>query len=89
MSGAWHPETMRAAIDRSGRLTVPKALRDELGFEEGVELELSVVNGRLEISIPPRVLVEQGPHGVRFAADTSDHTTTPAQVRALVERARR
>jgi AbrB family looped-hinge helix DNA binding protein len=42
---------MRAAIDRFGRLTVPKALRDELGFEEGVELELSVVNGLLEISI--------------------------------------
>ncbi|HEX5927570.1 MAG TPA: AbrB/MazE/SpoVT family DNA-binding domain-containing protein [Baekduia sp.] len=79
---------MRAAIDRSGRLTVPKALRDELGFDAGVELELSVVNGRLEVSALSRVVAEQGPHGVRFVAAVSDRATTE-QVRALIERGRR
>jgi bifunctional DNA-binding transcriptional regulator/antitoxin component of YhaV-PrlF toxin-antitoxin module len=79
---------MRVPLDRFGRLTVPKALRDELGFAPGVELELAAVDGRLEVAIPSRVVVEEGPHGVRFAADTSDHLSTE-QVRDLIERDRR
>jgi AbrB family looped-hinge helix DNA binding protein len=79
---------VRVTIDSSGRLTVPKALRDELGLVDGIELELSAVDGRLEISIPSRVVVEQGPYGVRFAADTSAHITTE-QVRDIMERGRR
>jgi AbrB family looped-hinge helix DNA binding protein len=79
---------VRVTLDSAGRLVVPKALRDELGFVDGVELELTAVDGRLEISIPSRVVVEQGPHGVRFAADTSDQLSTE-QVRELIERGRR
>jgi bifunctional DNA-binding transcriptional regulator/antitoxin component of YhaV-PrlF toxin-antitoxin module len=79
---------MRAAIDRFGRLTVPKALCDELGFVAGVELELSVADGHLEVAIPSRVVVEQGPHGVRFVASASDHLSTE-RVRDLIERGRR
>ena len=79
---------MHAVIDRFGRLTVPKALRDELGFDEGVEVELSVVNGRLEVAVPSRVVTEQGRHGMRFVAAASDRVTTE-QVRALIERGRR
>jgi AbrB family looped-hinge helix DNA binding protein len=79
---------MRATIDAAGRLVVPKPLRDELGFTTGQELELEAVDGRLEVTVPSRVRVEQGPHGVRFAADT-DETLTADQVRALMERGRR
>jgi bifunctional DNA-binding transcriptional regulator/antitoxin component of YhaV-PrlF toxin-antitoxin module len=79
---------MRVTIDALGRLIVPEALSDELGFIEGVELELSAVDGRLEASVPSRVVVEHGPHGVRFAADMSGHTTTE-QVRDIMERGRR
>jgi AbrB family looped-hinge helix DNA binding protein len=79
---------VRVTIDSAGRLTVPKALRDELGFVAGVELELSAVSGRLEVSIPSRVVVEQGPHGVRLAADLSEPLSTE-QVRDLIERGRR
>jgi bifunctional DNA-binding transcriptional regulator/antitoxin component of YhaV-PrlF toxin-antitoxin module len=79
---------MRMTLDASGRLMLPKALRDELGFVDGVELELTAVDGRLEVSIPSRVTVEHGPHGVRFAADTSDHITAE-QVRHIMERGRR
>jgi AbrB family looped-hinge helix DNA binding protein len=79
---------MRATIDAAGRLVVPKPLREELGFSAGMELELDAVDGRLEVAVPPRVRVEQGPHGVRFAAAEGDALTTE-QVRALIERGRR
>ncbi len=52
---------MRATIDAAGRLVVPKPLRDELGFTPGSELELTAVDGRLEIALPSLVRVEDGP----------------------------
>jgi AbrB family looped-hinge helix DNA binding protein len=79
---------MRATIDGAGRLVIPKQLREELGFGAGTELELAAVDGRLEVVVPSRVNVEQGPHGVRFAAE-ADATLTAEQVRELVERGRR
>ena len=79
---------MRITIDGAGRLVVPKPLRDELGFAPGTELEVEVVDGRLEVAVPSRVHVEEGPHGVRFAAGVEDSLTSE-QVRELVERGRR
>jgi AbrB family looped-hinge helix DNA binding protein len=79
---------MRATIDAAGRLVVPKSLRDELGFLPGAELELTAVDGRLEVVAPTRVRVEDGPHGVRFAADRAD-ALSAEQVRGLIERGRR
>ena len=79
---------MRTTIDAAGRLVVPKRLRDELGFAPGAELELSAVDGRLEVAVPSRVRVEDGPHGVRFVAETPD-TLSAEQVRELMERGRR
>ena len=79
---------MRTTIDAAGRLVVPKRLRDELGFAPGAELELSAVDGRLEVAVPSRVHVEDGPHGVRFVAETRD-TLSAEQVRELMERGRR
>jgi AbrB family looped-hinge helix DNA binding protein len=88
----WYSAAMRATIDRAGRLVVPKALREQLGFAAGTELELAAVDGRLEVAVPSRVRVEEGPHGVRFAAiSTGDgpDRLTAAQVRDLIERGRR
>lgn len=79
---------MRTTIDAAGRLVVPKRLRDELGFAAGAELELTAVDGHLEVAIPSRVRVDEGPHGVRFAAET-DERLSADQVRALMERGRR
>jgi AbrB family looped-hinge helix DNA binding protein len=79
---------MRTTIDAAGRLVVPKPLRDELGFAPGTELEVEAVDGHLEVAVPSRVHVGQGPHGVRFTADTND-VLTAEQVRALMERGRR
>jgi len=79
---------MRATIDVAGRLVVPKGLRDELGFAAGTELELEAVDGRLQIAVPSRVRLEDGPHGVRFAADAADSLDAD-RVRELIERGRR
>ena len=67
---------------------VPKPLRDELGFAAGTELELTAVDGRLEITIPSRVRSHEGPHGVRFVADAAE-TLSAEDVRELMERGRR
>ena len=79
---------MRTTIDAAGRLVVPKPLREELGFAPGTELEAEAVDGRLEVVVPSRVRIEEGPHGVRFVADTEEKLSA-AQVRELMERGRR
>jgi AbrB family looped-hinge helix DNA binding protein len=79
---------MRTTIDAAGRLVVPKPLRDELGFAPGAELEVTAVDGHLEVAVPSRVRVEEGPHGVRFGAETGDRLSAE-EVRGLMERGRR
>jgi AbrB family looped-hinge helix DNA binding protein len=79
---------MKVTIDRAGRLVVPKALRDELGFTAGAELEVAAVNGALEVRLPSRVRIEDGPHGLHFVADDAEELTDE-QVRALIEKSRR
>ena len=79
---------MRTTIDGAGRIVVPKALRQQLGFAPGTELEVQAVDARLEVFAPSRVQVEDGPHGIRFAADAAE-TLSADQVRELMERGRR
>ena len=67
---------------------VPKPLRDQLGFAAGTELEVTAVDGHLEVAVPSRVRVDEGPHGIRFVADT-DARIDAGQVRELMERGRR
>ena len=88
VAGKWYLSTMRATIDSAGRLVVPKPLRDELGFAAGTELELAAVNGALEVRVPSRVRIEDGPHGLHFVADAADELTDE-QVRELIEKSRR
>lgn len=40
---------MRVAIDKAGRVVVPKSVRDALRLTAGAELELTVVDGRIEL----------------------------------------
>lgn len=79
---------MRTTIDVAGRLVVPKALREQLGFAPGAELVLTAVDGHLEVAVPSRVRVEEGPHGSRFVSET-DERLDAGQVRELMERGRR
>lgn len=82
---------MRATIDRAGRLVVPKALRDALGFRDGEELELSARDGRLEAEVvPARIHLERGPHGhLRAVSDDPVPPLSAEQVREVLEQTRR
>jgi AbrB family looped-hinge helix DNA binding protein len=84
----WYGDAMRTTIDAAGRIVVPKRLREELGLGAGTEVELEAIDGRLELTVPSRVRVEQGPHGARFAASGAP-AIDAATVRDLVERGRR
>ncbi len=60
---------MQVSIDSAGRVVVPKPLREELGLSPDVALEIEVVDGHLELSVPHRPAeLTAGPHGPSFAA---------------------
>jgi hydroxymethylpyrimidine/phosphomethylpyrimidine kinase len=75
---------MRTAIDAAGRVALPAAVLEKLGFVPGMELELRALDGRLELSRPSRVRVEAGPRGQRFVAEDPE-PLKDEQVRALVD----
>jgi AbrB family looped-hinge helix DNA binding protein len=53
---------VRTTIDAAGRVVVPKALREELGFAPGAELEVTAVDGHLAVAVrgaPPRVRLDR------------------------------
>lgn len=81
---------MRTVIDAAGRLVVPKAARDELGLTPGTELELRVVDRRLEIEVPPTPmrLMDDG-RGLVAVTDRDMPVLTADMVRQTLERARR
>jgi AbrB family looped-hinge helix DNA binding protein len=81
---------MKTAIDGSGRIVVPKALRDALRLEGGTPLEIRVRDGRLEIeplSTPMR-LVPRG-NGLVAVADEPLPAIDAEVVRAVTESLRR
>lgn len=69
---------------------MPKLIRDELGLSAGTELDLRVVDRRIEIDVPatPMRLVEHE-HGVVAVADRDMPTLTSDLVRETLERVRR
>ncbi|MGH3104787.1 MAG: AbrB/MazE/SpoVT family DNA-binding domain-containing protein [Gaiellaceae bacterium] len=81
---------MRTSIDAAGRLVVPKALRDQLQLRGGEELEISAVDGRLEIEVPstPMRLEDRG-RGLVAVADREVPPLTAEQVREVLEQIRR
>jgi AbrB family looped-hinge helix DNA binding protein len=81
---------MKTAIDRAGRIIVPKVLRDELGLVPGRELDICARDGALVVEpLPTAVsLVRRG--GVLVAKPKEPlPTLTQEEVRAALEGARR
>lgn len=81
---------MRITIDAAGRIVVPKRLREQLGFTPGQRLELSAVDGRLEVEHPttPMRLEKRGGRFVAVA-DRPMPELTSELVRETLEQTRR
>lgn len=48
--------TIKTAMDASGRLVLPRAIREAAGLEAGMPLSISVNDGRIEIEPAPRAV---------------------------------
>jgi len=81
---------MKSTIDAAGRIVVPKALRDALGWSAGLELELRARDGLLEVVVAPTDvrLTKRGKGIVAVPAEELP-PLTPDQVRETLERLRR
>jgi AbrB family looped-hinge helix DNA binding protein len=82
---------MRTTIDRAGRLVVPKAFREALGLLGGAEVEIVLVDGRIEIEpAPAEIRLERAADGHLVAvADREMPVLTAERVRSVLERVRR
>jgi AbrB family looped-hinge helix DNA binding protein len=81
---------MRTSIDASGRIVVPKPLREALGMRPGQQLELEVRDGRLEIQVvaTPMRLERRGEAVVAVPLEPPP-VLTADQVRETLEHIRR
>ncbi len=70
---------------------VPKAMRDELGLSGGVEVEIVLADGRIEIEpVPTPMWLERNADGYLVAkTDRPMPTLTQELVRETLERIRR
>lgn len=77
---------MMVAIDRAGRIVIPKEVRDRLELDADTELELRVLGDLIQIERPRRAarLLEWTPDGrPYFARDESGHRTSDLDVQRL------
>ena len=67
----------KTTIDSSGRLVVPKAIRQEAGFLPGMDLQVSCRDGRVELEPAPRKvrIVKKGKVFVALPEDPSEPLT--------------
>lgn len=81
---------MRTVIDSAGRLVVPKAAREELGLVPGTELELRIVDRRMEIEVQATPMrLEERELGLVAVTDRQMPVLTADMVRQTLERVRR
>lgn len=81
---------MRTTIDEAGRIVVPKAMRDELGLNGRNEVEISLVDGHIEIDvIPTPVRLERRNGRLVAVADREMPPLTAEMVRETLEKIRR
>lgn len=81
---------MKATMDAAGRIVVPKALRQALGWTPGQALEIGAADGRLviEIAPTPMQLKKRGKGMVAVPAAPLPELTAD-QVRDTLEHVRR
>jgi AbrB family looped-hinge helix DNA binding protein len=77
---------MSVAIDRAGRLVVPRAIRSEAGIEPGMRLRISVRDGRIEIEPEYAEVTVIRKHGLRIARLAKGGEAMPERVVRSVSR---
>jgi AbrB family looped-hinge helix DNA binding protein len=81
---------MRTTIDASGRVVVPKPLRDELGLRGGTSLEIRANAGRIEIEpLPTPMRLARRGKGLVAVSDIPLPTLGAEEVRSVVDSQRR
>ncbi|HUG30751.1 MAG TPA: AbrB/MazE/SpoVT family DNA-binding domain-containing protein [Candidatus Limnocylindria bacterium] len=81
---------MRTTIDSAGRIVVPKAIREELALYGGEELEVTAVDGRIQIELPPTPMRYEKRGRVLVAIpDVPVPPLTAEMVRDMLEKVRR
>jgi AbrB family looped-hinge helix DNA binding protein len=81
---------MRVAIDGAGRIVIPKPMRDALGIDGPTELELTEVDGKLELTVPYiKVHLENRDGRTVIVPDEPVPPLTTELVREVLERVRK
>lgn len=81
---------MRTTIDAAGRIVVPKAIREELALYGGQEVEVTAIDGRIEIEVPLTPMHMEERDGILVAVpDRPLPPLTDEIVRATLEKVRR
>ncbi len=81
---------MRTTIDHGGRIVIPKPLRDALNLKAGVQLDVVLVDGHLEVDLPVVAMrLEEREGTVVAVPDEAMPTLTAAEVRQTLEQVRR
>jgi len=81
---------MRVAIDGVGRIVIPKQIREELGIAGPCELELTGVDGRLELTVPDTAAhIEERQGFAVIVRDRPGPALTAEMTREAIERSRR
>jgi AbrB family looped-hinge helix DNA binding protein len=72
---------MKSTIDKAGRVVIPKKIREAAGIEPGMELDVRLCEGRIEIepAAVPVTLVRR-PGGMLVAVPTIPVDTLPYEV---------
>lgn len=81
---------MRTTIDAAGRVVIPKPLRDLLGLRAGLEVELTVRNGLIELEpvSKPVQLVERDGFLAAEVEDDDEAPLTKSEIRTVLDRLR-
>lgn len=83
-------QTMHATIDAGGRVVVPKDIRERLGLRPGTQVELTEIDGALEINpvVTPTSVAERD-GVIVLESERTMPTLMAEQVRAVQEATRR
>lgn len=81
---------MRTTIDAAGRVVIPKSMRDDLGLDAGRNLNITMVDGKVEIEPAPVAMhLERRGKGLVALPAEPLPVLTADDVRAALERSRR